>query len=98
FFNSSIDGITWEPANEKQVTSGLVDDFLPYLTTVNGNLFIYFDNLTGRSTSSTRDLFLSTSSDGGSTWGNPVELTSINSATEMDSFAYVRQRPFSTSY
>jgi hypothetical protein len=97
FFNSSEDGLTWDSANEVQVTTGAVDDFLPYLYVHNGNFHIYFDNLVGRSSSGTRDLFLSRSTDGGATWEAPQELTTANSTTEMDSFPYVVQRPFSNS-
>jgi hypothetical protein len=96
YLNSSPDGVTWDPAQEVQVTSGLVDDFLPNLIARDGNLHIYFDNLMGRSTTGTRDIFLTRSTDGGSTWSAPEALT-INSDTEMDTFAYVAPRPFSTS-
>lgn len=89
YFNSSSDGIHWDAANEVAVTSGLVDDFLPYLFERNGKLYIYFDNLIGRSTTGTRDIFYTVSADGGNTWSAPVQAIGINSPDEMDSFAFV---------
>lgn len=95
FFNSSPDGVTWDTANEVQVTTGAVDDFVPYLLAHESTLLIYFDNLAGRSSSGTRDLFVVRSTDDGDSWKTPQELSEINSTTEMDSFPYVVHRPFS---
>jgi hypothetical protein len=95
YYNNSADGVTWDPAREVQVTSGLVDDFAPYLVAHGGELLVYFDNRAGRSMSGTRDLFLTRSTDGAS-WTAPEPLDTLNSTTEMDTLPFVAPRPFST--
>jgi hypothetical protein len=95
-YNSSADGLSWDPSSELAVTGGVSDDFVPHAIEHAGHIHVYFDSAL-RSSDGTRSLFLVQSTmraaDGSVTaWSAPVELTSANSSTESDQFAFVQRR------
>lgn len=90
--NRSASPLSWDPTNELPVTSGLVDDFVPYPVALGPALFIYFDRGVGTSTGS-RDLYFVRSDDGGATWTEAAALDDLNHALEMDSFPFVTTNP-----
>jgi hypothetical protein len=87
WYNRSPDALAWSPANEVALTSGAVDDFVPFMVELHGTLFVYFDSQ-ARSANGTRDLYQVRSTDAGSTWTDPAPLDDLNDATEMDSFPF----------
>lgn len=97
WYNSSPDGITWNSADEQPVTTGVSDDFVPYLIAVGGVFHVYFDSEV-RSGDGTRGLFHVTSTGrdslGTSTgWSAPSEIAPLNDVTESDQFPFVAARP-----
>lgn len=97
WYNSSPDGIIWLTANEQPVTTGVSDDFVPYMVVIGGVFHVYFDSEM-RSGDATRGLFHVTSTGRDSIgvatgWSAPVEITALNDATESDQFPFVAPRP-----
>ncbi|MBE7492015.1 MAG: hypothetical protein HS108_09720 [Planctomycetes bacterium] len=97
WYNSSPDGITWNAANETPVTTGTQDDFVPHMIEIGGVLHVYFDSY-ARSGDGTRGLFHVQSTGYDMTgavngWTSPVEIASLNHATESDQLPYVIARP-----
>jgi hypothetical protein len=97
WYNSSPDGITWNAANEQPVTTGVSDDFVPYMVVISGVFHVYFDSEM-RSGDGTRGLFHVTSTGRDSVgvaagWSAPVEITALNDVTESDQFPFVAPRP-----
>ena len=92
YANSSDDGLTWNPQNEVQVTSGVTDDWAPMmLETSGGELLVYFSSQ-ARGTSGTSDLYLSRSTDQGASWPAPTMLATASDPAQMEVFPYVVER------
>ncbi len=91
FYSHSVDGLTWDTADEVAVTSGLVDDWAPAaLLDSSGELRIYFASQ-ARGASGSRDLYLVRSTDGGGSW-QPAELLEEVSSSDHEMFPWVVER------
>ena len=86
WYNSSPDGVTWNPANEVRVTTtAAVDDWVPTLTqTADGTLLIVFVSEARDPTNPTSELFIARKATGSTSWSAPTPLSALNSATEHD--------------
>jgi hypothetical protein len=86
WYNTSTDGLTWNPASEVQVTTDAgVDDWVPSITqAADGTLLIYFVSRLRRALSPTNDIYVATKRPAQTTWDPPVPVAGINSATEHD--------------
>jgi hypothetical protein len=85
WYNSSPDGISWDPANEVQVTRAFdVDDWVPTIARASdGTLLVYFVSAT-RSAGGTSDIYVSVRRSSAADWEALAALPGINSATEHD--------------
>jgi hypothetical protein len=85
FYNSSPDGLAWDPGTEVQVTDVPdVDDWVPTLTqAADGTLLIYFVSAL-RGASPTSDIYVAARHPGASGWDPAVPAAGLNSPTEHD--------------
>ena len=86
WYNHSVDGLTWNPGTEVQVTTAAdVDDWVPTLVrTADGTLLVYFVSEIRDTTNPTSEIYVARKGPAASSWDAPVSLTAINSATEHD--------------
>lgn len=94
WYNSSPDGLTWDPADEVQVTRAFdVDDWVPTLTqAADGTILIYFVSETrSTNTPKTADLYVSARPPAATDWNAVVGVTGINSPTEHDHLPFARR-------
>jgi len=92
WYNRSVDGITWDPSAEVQVTTGAVNDFAPNLAQdAEGNLLVFFSGAV-RSKIGTSDLFVARSLDQGVSWETPGALSTLSTPTDMEVFPWVERR------
>jgi hypothetical protein len=86
WYNSSPDGVTWNPANEVQVTTGAnVDDWVPTIVEgSDGALLIYFASAKRTPGGTVTDIYVSRRAPGQTTWAPPEPAGGVNSATEHD--------------
>ena len=92
WYNRSVDGITWEPSAEIQVTTGAVNDFAPNLAMdAKGNLLVFFSS-TVRSRNGTSDLFVVRSLEQGASWEAPLSLSTLSTPNDMEVFPWVERR------
>lgn len=85
WYNRSSDGITWSPANEVQVTTGVnFDDWVPTMVEApDGSLIIYFASAKRTAGGTVTDLYVTRKAAGQNTW-SPAVPANINSTTEHD--------------
>lgn len=88
WYNSSPDGLTWDPNSELQVTQEPdVDDWVPTLTkAANGTLLVYFvsDRRIQAAPDPASQIYVATKRPGHPTWDASVLAAGINSSTEHD--------------
>ena len=86
WYNTSADGVSWDPRNEVQVTTlGNVDDWVPTLTrAADGTLLVYFVSDRRELLEPTNDLYVAARRPGMARWDDAQPLTALNSATEHD--------------
>jgi hypothetical protein len=91
WYNSSVDGRTWDPAAEVQVTRAFdVDDWVPTLTGApDGTLLVYFVSDLRAAANPASDIYLARRRPGQQQWDAVVELPGINSAAEHDHLPFV---------
>src|SRR5262249_26335318 len=79
--NSSVDGVTWDPAKEVQVTSTAnVDDWVPTIAqAADGTLLIYFVSAKRDSLDRTNGIYVAKQPRGQATWDTAVPAAGINS-------------------
>jgi hypothetical protein len=83
----------WAAATVQNVTSGLHYDRFPKVVKFASNeMRIYFNSST-RATPNKNDIFFSRSTDNGITWEAPVEVASLNTATEQSTFPTIVKAP-----
>jgi hypothetical protein len=85
WYNRSSDGVTWDPANEVQVTTGLdFDDWVPTLVeAADGSLLIYFASAKRTMGGTVTDLYVVRKAPGQSSWSAPTPFA-LNGAAEHD--------------
>ncbi|MFH1920642.1 MAG: sialidase family protein [Planctomycetota bacterium] len=92
WYNRSVDGLTWDPSAEVQITTGAVNDFAPNLACdAEGNLLVFFSGAV-RSKNGTSDLFVVRSLDKGTNWEEPRALSTLSTPTDMEVFPWVARR------
>ncbi len=86
WYNSSADGVTWNPANEVQVTQDAgVDDWVPSLVRMaDGALLVYFVSEKRDAAGRTKDLYVAVRPGASTTWQPAVPLTALNNPTEHE--------------
>jgi hypothetical protein len=86
WYNSSPDGVTWNSANEVQVTTGAdVDDWVPTLVEGgDGALLIYFASAKRTAGGTVTDIYVARRAPGQTTWAAAVPAGAVNSAAEHD--------------
>ncbi|MCI0432074.1 MAG: exo-alpha-sialidase [Gemmatimonadetes bacterium] len=86
WYNHSADGVTWNPAQEVQVTAGAdVDDWVPTLVKgADGSLLIIFVSAKRSTAGQVSDLYFSRRADGQQAWSAPAPIPGLNSPTEHD--------------
>jgi hypothetical protein len=86
WYNTSADGVSWDPRTEVRVTDAPnVDDWVPTLTrAADGTLLVYFVSSRRDPRASTSDLYVAARRPGAARWDEAVPLTALNSATEHD--------------
>lgn len=86
FYNSSPDGLAWDPGAEVQVTTAdNVDDWVPTLTqAADGTLLVYFVSAARGVASPTNDIYVAARHPGTGAWDPAVPAAGINSLTEHD--------------
>jgi len=92
WYNSSSDGLTWDPAREVQVTGALdVDDWVPSLArAADGTLLVYFvSERRWPSSNPTSDLYVSVKRPQSATWDPVVGVSGVNSPTQGDHLPFV---------
>jgi hypothetical protein len=83
----------WAAATVQNVTSGLHYDRFPKVVKFASNeMRVYFNSST-RATPNKNDIFFSRSTDNGITWEAPVEVASLNTATEQSTFPTIVKAP-----
>ncbi|MGH7461168.1 MAG: hypothetical protein ACREMA_09080 [Longimicrobiales bacterium] len=87
WYNSSADGVTWDPAREVQVTQAIdVDDWVPSITSrADGTLLVYFvSQLRWTSATPTSDLYVAVKRPQSAAWDPVVGVSGVNSPSEHD--------------
>ena len=87
WYNSSSDGLTWDPAREVQVTRASdVDDWVPSLArAADGTLLVYFvSERRWPSATPTSDLYVAVKRPQSADWDPVVGVSGVNSPTEGD--------------
>jgi hypothetical protein len=86
FYNTSPDGISWNPGSEVQVTRAfLVDDWVPTITRApDGSLVIYFVSRKRNGGTTSSEIYVSVKRPTDSDWQPAVIAAGINSSTEHD--------------
>jgi hypothetical protein len=86
-YNRSSDGITWNAANEVEITSGSKDELASIVAASDGRLLMYFDS---PGLSVTKDIFVAVHDATG--WNSPQAANGVSSDTLHDSFPHVAER------
>ena len=86
WYNSSVDGSTWDPNAEVQVTTTAdVDDWVPTITqAADGTLLVYFVSERRDTTNPTAEVYVATRRPGLTSWDPAIPVANVNSATEND--------------
>jgi hypothetical protein len=86
FYNSSPDGLTWNPSAEVQVTTAPdVDDWVPTLVrAADGTLLVYFVSDARDPANPASDLYVARRRPGAAAWEPAVPAAGVNSPTEHD--------------
>ncbi len=89
-YNHSADGITWDPANEVQVTSAAdVDDWVPTIAQApDGALLIYFASALRTPAHTITDLYVARRPPGQENWTSPVPVAGLNDPVMNDHLPY----------
>jgi hypothetical protein len=93
YYAESTDGLTWPSGAQTALTSGLVGDKAPHMIIVGtSELRVYFSSgQRNPSNTANDDLLVMRSPDSGTTWGAPVLIPELSSATQIDRFPWVVQ-------
>jgi hypothetical protein len=85
WYNSSADGVTWDTANEVQVTRAFdVDDWVPTIVrAADGTGLVYFVSA-ARTAGGTNDIYVAVRPPGADEWNPVAPISGLNSATEHD--------------
>ncbi len=92
WYNSSSDGLSWDPAREVQVTQAVdVDDWVPTIArAANGTLLVYFvSEKRWPSATPTSDLYVAVKRPENPTFDPVVGASGVNSPTEHDHLPFV---------
>jgi hypothetical protein len=84
-YNTSTDGVTWNPGAEVPATNAFnVDDWVPTITqAADGTLLVYFVSKR-RTTGGQNDLYLAAKSPGATVWNAVIPLPTLSSPTAHD--------------
>jgi hypothetical protein len=86
YYNSSADGLTWDPAAEVAVTTAPdVEDWVPTLVPgADGTLFIYFVSAKRTPSSPVSEIYVASRRPSETSWSEAMAVAGINSAAEHD--------------